>query len=209
MKQIPECFLTTPIVYAVGKNYQIMVPVSKETLMWAEVDGKCYYDDVNGILRSNCTTHRMTVPMKALDKAKEYKVCYRIVNERKPYFSDVSDVFEYTASLLRSNLYLYPFLLSSSFLVISILVSPRLKDASIPLCIASLIKSQAQNMVIIPIISPAPCITLPSIIPIGGTKKPATISRVAMIANAIVDTFVVFTFFFFYTKNGIKLDVFS
>ena len=97
MKQIPECFLTTPIVYAVGKNYQIMVPVSKETLMWVEVDGKCYYDDVNGILRSNCTTHRMIVPMKALDKAKEYKVCYRIVNERKPYFSDVSDVFEYTS----------------------------------------------------------------------------------------------------------------
>ena len=98
MKRIPECFQTTPIVYAVGKNYQIMVPVSKETLMWAEVGGKCYYDDVNGILRSNCTTHRMTVPMKEMDKAKVYKICYRIVNERKPYYSDVSDVFEYSSA---------------------------------------------------------------------------------------------------------------
>ena len=97
MKQIPECFQTTPIVYAVGKNYQIMVPVSKETLMWAEVGGKCYYDDVNGILRSNCTTHRMTVPQEDLDEAGSYKVCYRIVHERKPYYSDVSDIFEYTS----------------------------------------------------------------------------------------------------------------
>ena len=95
MKQIPECFATTPIVYAVGKDYQIMVPVTKETLMWVEVGGDCFYDDVNGILRSNCTTHRMTVPMELLDSEKKYKVCYRVVNERKPYYSDVSDVFEY------------------------------------------------------------------------------------------------------------------
>lgn len=95
MKQIPESFQTTPIVYAVGRNYQIMVPVTKETLMWAEIGGKCYYDDVNGIMRSNCTTHRMTVPMEAMDAAGEYKICYRIVKERKPYFSEVGDVCEY------------------------------------------------------------------------------------------------------------------
>lgn len=95
MKQIPECFSTTPIVYAVGKDYQIMVPVTKETLMWVDVAGKCFYDDVNGILRSNCTTHRMTVPMEVLDSAGEYKVCYRIVHERKPYHSNVSDIYEY------------------------------------------------------------------------------------------------------------------
>ena len=95
MKQIPECFATTPIVYAVGNDYQIMVPVTKETLMWVEIAGVGFYDDVNGILRSNCTTHRMTVPMELLDSAGAYKVCYRIVNERKPYYSDVSDIFEY------------------------------------------------------------------------------------------------------------------
>ena len=98
MKKIPEHFETPPIVYAVGKNYQIMVPVSCETLMWAEVGGKCFYDDVNGILRSNCTTHRMTVPMDRLDAAGEYKICYRVVNERKPYYSDVSDIFEYSSA---------------------------------------------------------------------------------------------------------------
>ena len=55
-------------------------------------------DDINGILRSNCTTHRMTVPMDRLDAAGEYKICYRIVNERKPYYSDGSDIFEYNSA---------------------------------------------------------------------------------------------------------------
>ena len=97
MKQIPKCFATTPIVYAVGENYQIIVPVLMETLMWAEIGENRFYDDVNGIMRSNCTTHRMTVPMELLDRVGEYKICYRIVKERKPYFSDVSDVFEYVS----------------------------------------------------------------------------------------------------------------
>ena len=97
MKQIPECFATTPIVYAVGKNYQIMVPVNAETLMWVEVGGRRYYDDVNGILRSQCTTHRMTLPMEALDRAGEYTVGFRIVNERKPYRSDVGEEMSYTS----------------------------------------------------------------------------------------------------------------
>ena len=97
MKEIPECFETTPIVYAVNRDYQILVPVNQETLMWVEVDGKCFYDDVNGILRSNTTTHKMTVPMSLLDAAGEYKICYRIVNARKPYNSSVSEVYEFTS----------------------------------------------------------------------------------------------------------------
>ena len=98
MKQIPRHFETTPIVYAVGENYQILVPVNCGTLMWVEVGEKRFYDDVNGILRSNCTTHKMIVPMEALDSSCEYKICYRIVSERKPYRSDVSDVYEYRSA---------------------------------------------------------------------------------------------------------------
>ena len=98
MKQIPECFDTAPIVYAVGKNYQIMVPVNTETVMWVEVAGVRYYDDVNGILRSRCTTHRMTLPIDVLNSAKKYTVGYRIINERKPYFSDVSAEKYYESS---------------------------------------------------------------------------------------------------------------
>ena len=98
MKEIPAAFETTPIVYAVGDNYQILVPVAQETLMWVEVDGKLFYDDVNGILRSNCITHKMTVPQALLDNAREYTICYRIVNQRKPYNSSVSEVYEYKSA---------------------------------------------------------------------------------------------------------------
>ncbi len=100
MKQIPNAFLTTPVVYAVGHDYQIMVPVACETLMWVQVGDRCYYDDSNGILRSNTTTHRMTVPMAELDQAKKYTVCFRRMIERKPYFSVTGDV-EYFESEFR------------------------------------------------------------------------------------------------------------
>ncbi len=95
---LPKEFATAPCVYAVGDEYQIIVPVTAETLMWVRVGDACFYDDSNGILRSACTTHRMHVPMALLDKEKQYTVCYRVVNERKPYFSDVGDVVEYTSA---------------------------------------------------------------------------------------------------------------
>lgn len=100
MNKIPEAFATAPIVYAVGLNYQIIVPVTCETLMWVTVGEQKYYDDSNGILRSAVTTHKMTVPMPALDKAKKYTVCFRRVIERKPYFSQTGEV-EYYESEFR------------------------------------------------------------------------------------------------------------
>ncbi|MCQ2454969.1 MAG: metallophosphoesterase [Clostridia bacterium] len=77
---------TAPAVFAVGKNYQIMVPVSKPSLMWVKIGDKCYYDELNGIMRSITTVHRITVPMEVLDSAKSYTVCEKILIERKPYF---------------------------------------------------------------------------------------------------------------------------
>lgn len=98
MKTIPNEFYTTPIVYAVGKEYQIMVPVSRETVMWVEVGDRCFYDDSNGILRSSRSTHRMCVPMELLDRAKQYTVCYRVIHERKPYFTDAGEVQRYPSA---------------------------------------------------------------------------------------------------------------
>lgn len=95
MKQIPDAFLTTPVVYAVGTDYQIMVPVAAETVMWVQVGDSCYYDDSNGILRSNTTTHRMTLPMAELDCAGKYTVCFRRVIERKPYYPILGEVEAY------------------------------------------------------------------------------------------------------------------
>ncbi len=77
--------LPTPAVFAVGNEYQIMVPVKYRSLMWVEVGDKCYYDDSNGILRSLDKIHRMSVPAEELNKAGKYTICERRIIKRKPY----------------------------------------------------------------------------------------------------------------------------
>lgn len=85
---------TVPAVFAVGNTYQIMVPVTCPTLMWVKVGDECYYDDSNGIIRSAVSMHRMTVPAEELDRAGKYTVCFRKMIERKPYWSETSDIYE-------------------------------------------------------------------------------------------------------------------
>lgn len=84
----------SPVVFAVGEEYQICVPVSEACVMWVKVGDECYYDESNGVLRSFTELHKMTVPMKWLDSAREYTVCFRRIIERKPYFSELEDVVE-------------------------------------------------------------------------------------------------------------------
>ncbi len=98
MKQIPQEFATAPIVYAVRNSYQIVVPVTQELVVWVEVGGRCFYDDSNGILRSSRSTHIVEVPMALLDNEKQYTVWYRVVKERKPYFTECSDAYSYTSA---------------------------------------------------------------------------------------------------------------
>ncbi len=89
-----KVFKTEPAVFAVGNTYQIMVPVKTEVLMWVKVGDKCFYDHANGTMRSMTDIHRMTVPMELLDKAKEYTICYRIMIERKRYFTETEEICE-------------------------------------------------------------------------------------------------------------------
>lgn len=95
MKLIPNEFATAPIVYAVRNSYQILVPVTCETVMWVKVGERNFYDDSNGILRSASSTHKMTVPMELLDKERSYTVCYRVINQRRPYRTDAGEVMYY------------------------------------------------------------------------------------------------------------------
>ncbi len=88
----------TPAVFAVGHTYSIMVPVTEPSLFWVEVDGTCYYDEQNGIMRSLCTTHRVSVPMEVLDRAGAYTVCERAIIDRKPYFAETADTVSRTFS---------------------------------------------------------------------------------------------------------------
>ena len=84
-------FCTCPVVFAVKDEYQIMIPVKSELLMWVEIGGEKYFDEVNGIIRSSKNIHKFTVPMSELDKAKGYDVCYRKVIERKPYRTETEE----------------------------------------------------------------------------------------------------------------------
>ncbi len=97
MQQNGEAMLkTTPAVFAVGHDYQIMVPVTAPSLFWVKVGDDIYYDESNGILRSLVDIHRVTVPQSALDAAGEYTVVERVIIDRKPYFPEIADEEETT-----------------------------------------------------------------------------------------------------------------
>ena len=87
--------ITTPIVFAVEREYQIMALVNEPCLFWVRVGDVDYYDHQNGVMRSDTEVHRVCVPMTALDEAKGYTVCVRPIVCRKPYFTQTDDVQEY------------------------------------------------------------------------------------------------------------------
>ena len=87
---------TAPAVFAVGNDYQIMVEVQDEALMYVTVGDATYYDASNGIMNSLNFIHRVTVPMEALDKAKEYTVCVRPIIKRKPYFTETDGILTFS-----------------------------------------------------------------------------------------------------------------
>ena len=97
-QKLPEYMLAYPTVFAVGTNYNIFVPFSDEVIMWVKVGDNIYYDDCNGILRSNTNMHQVELPMEVLDAAKEYTVIYRKMIDRAPYFPTSEDERCFTTS---------------------------------------------------------------------------------------------------------------
>ena len=88
---LPSIMKYAPAVFAVGNQYQITIPVNTPTVLWVRVGENTYYDDSNGILRSDTDLHRVSVPMEELDAAGEYTVVWREVIKRRPYFSTVGE----------------------------------------------------------------------------------------------------------------------
>ena len=84
----------SPAVFVVGNDYQIFIPVAESCLMWVRVGEREFYDHSNGVMRSDTSLHRITVPMKMLDREGKYTVCLRKMIERLPYFSKTGDVEE-------------------------------------------------------------------------------------------------------------------
>lgn len=86
---------TTPAVFAVGNEYQIMVEVKHESLLWVRVGNETYYDASNGIMNSLSNLHRVKLPMQVLDEAKSYTVCVKPIVKRSPYFTKTKETSEY------------------------------------------------------------------------------------------------------------------
>ncbi len=87
---------TAPAVFAVGNEYQIMVEVERESLMYVRVGENTYYDETNGIMNSLSPIHRVSLPMEKLDAAGEYTVVVRPLIERKVYFPESEEPREFT-----------------------------------------------------------------------------------------------------------------
>lgn len=83
--------LYAPAVFAVEGDYQILIRVDTPSLLWVRVNGRDYFDDANGVLRSDTTVHRVTVPMAELDAAKGYTVVERQIPNRKAYRSELGE----------------------------------------------------------------------------------------------------------------------
>ena len=98
MTNLPELFRTSPAVFAAGEEYQIMIPVNAEALLWVETGGKKFYDHSNGIMVSDTDMHRVCVPQSVLNEAREYTVVYRKIIDRKPYYPESEDEVRTTFS---------------------------------------------------------------------------------------------------------------
>lgn len=89
LNEILSCY---PAVYAVGREYQIISVVTRETTCWVEVGGEEFFDESNGILRSGSPVHNVSVPANLLNEAKKYTLCLRPIVERKPYFTETEEI---------------------------------------------------------------------------------------------------------------------
>lgn len=95
MKRELPCNLNAhPSVFVLDGRYQIITPFACSAIVWVKVGDKTYYDDSNGIIKSNLYVHKVEVPMDELDSAREYTLCYRKMIERTPYFPVSEDTVE-------------------------------------------------------------------------------------------------------------------
>ena len=92
--QINSEFCCHPTVFAIEDQYQIVLPVKSHMLFWVEIGEKKYCDHSCGILKSESLIHKVDVPMKELDRAKKYTVCFRKIVDRKPYFPETEETVE-------------------------------------------------------------------------------------------------------------------
>lgn len=76
-----------PSVFAIGNRYEILINTLENGQCAIKIDGKNYVSERAGILLSETTVHKISVPQSALDKAGCYTVLWRKSIDKKSYFS--------------------------------------------------------------------------------------------------------------------------
>lgn len=85
-----------PVVFTLGQEYQIILPVQEEVMMWIQIGTEIFYDSDNGIFRSDKGVRRVSVPKDLLEREKGYTIFLLKVKERKAYFTETKEqVSEY------------------------------------------------------------------------------------------------------------------
>ncbi len=84
---LPNSINCTPAVFAVEDTYQIVFTTSAKGTAWVEIDGVEYNDTYAGYRTTENRIHKITVPMEALDNAKEYTIYAKSMLLRGPYSS--------------------------------------------------------------------------------------------------------------------------
>ena len=83
---------TAPAVFAVGKEYQILVWTRPNVFASVQAGDSVFYDAHSGVVNSLSSLHRIAVPMEILDRAGGYTLLLRPVVERIPYFTKTETV---------------------------------------------------------------------------------------------------------------------
>jgi len=77
--------ITPPVVFMAGDSYQIVFETDITGLARVRAGGKTYTDNLNGVVRSSDTFHRINIPCAELDRAGGYTVEFAHIADRKPY----------------------------------------------------------------------------------------------------------------------------
>lgn len=81
----PGKIITPPVVFIAGENYQIVFETDITGLARVRVGDRTYTDNLNGVVRSSDTFHRVIIPCDVLDQAGSYTVEFAHIADRKPY----------------------------------------------------------------------------------------------------------------------------
>lgn len=84
-KLVPNAITSTPVVYAVNDEYQIVFTSRAKGTGWVTVNGQEYNDTYSGYRMTESTVHKISVPMSVLDEAGGYTIYTKSMLLRGPY----------------------------------------------------------------------------------------------------------------------------